>query len=96
MIFPAHAWFSTGKINVKLAYTYRGRTKIYFLKWGLRTKKFEKPCLRWLDNDELYKISIALVVRHDFTRIILPREERIFRFIRTNFSFYHIHVLFPA
>ena len=43
MIFPAHAWFSTGKINVKLACTYRGRTKIYFLKWGRRTKKFEKP-----------------------------------------------------
>ena len=44
MIFPAHAWFSTRKINVKLAYTYRGRTKIYFLKWGRRTKEFEKPC----------------------------------------------------
>ena len=44
MIFPAHAWFSTEKINVKLAYTYRGHTKIYFLKWGCRTKKFEKPC----------------------------------------------------
>ena len=46
MIFPAHVWFSTGKINVKLAYTYRGCTKIYFLKWGRRTKKFEKPCVR--------------------------------------------------
>ena len=50
MIFPAHAWFSTGKINVKLAYTYRGRTKIYFLKWGCRRKKFEKPCLKGLNQ----------------------------------------------
>ena len=37
--------------------------------------------LRWLNNNELYKISIALVVRHGFTCIILPREEQIFCFI---------------
>ena len=35
--------FSLKKINVKLAYTYWGYTKIYFLKWGCRTKMFKKP-----------------------------------------------------
>ena len=43
MIFPAHAWFSTGKIKVKLAYTYKGRTKIYFLKWGVEQKSLKSP-----------------------------------------------------
>ena len=38
--------FPLEKINVKLANTYWGRTKIYFLKWGCRAKKFEKPCFR--------------------------------------------------
>ena len=38
MSFHAHTWFSVGKINVKLAYTYWGRTKIYFLKWVVEEK----------------------------------------------------------
>ena len=62
MIFPAHAWFSTGKINVKLAYTYRGRTKIYILKWGRRTKKFEKPCSGEQTGFDAKKSTVNLVV----------------------------------
>ena len=37
--------FPSEKNNVKLAYTYWGRTKIYFLKWGRRTKSLRNPDL---------------------------------------------------
>ena len=44
--------FPQEKNNVKLAYTYWGCTKIYFLKWGRRTKKFKKPCYIGLNKSQ--------------------------------------------
>ena len=61
MIFPAHAWFFTGKINVKLAYTYKGRTKIYFLKCGVvEQKSLRNPAL--VDYTRNYVIAAAFFI----------------------------------
>ena len=34
------------KYHQRVGYASRGRVEISFLKWGRRTKKFEKPCTR--------------------------------------------------
>ena len=76
MLFHAHVWFSTGKINIKLAYTYRGRTNIYFLKWGRRTKKFEKP---WYNLSCCCRSSFFVLFHSFFVKTSLSTNKASFK-----------------
>ena len=54
--------FPQEKIDVKLAYIYWGCKKIYFLRWGRRTKKFEKPWLKAPRSISIYLFLFLLTI----------------------------------